>query len=689
MSTAPKTVTPVATTHAPVREFPIPLKKLVAKCCDAPDLRSRQAAFVRLIRWIQGKDNLDAEMGRFAALIEYLETDEDVRFRMGSSYRQLLSELRFMGVFAETGVPSDHALAVEFLQRAIARVLPSARGDEDAAKLLAALYDSEKSVRRFWAVPPELLGRINELLCPPEAGDAWKGQREDLQEALRLLAARIAYLGLKPEMRIRGGQQGISESAFYRLAPLTDQVIRMSGEGGPEKLDEWRAVAKECREELKTIREHMESSGVSVELVFDLTKIEACLTRMEALFGVLRPATPAHQISAAHSLMGRLISGRHADRSLSNLVRENMDMLARKTVERTGVSGEHYIAHNMKEYWQMWAAAIGGGLLTVFTAAIKMRVVDAHLPPFVEGLAAGTNYAASFVLLQIFGLVLATKQPAATAATFAGIVRESRGVERSSRITDFVSHITRTQLAAAMGNVLAVAAGAVVFERIWRMMFAHSYLPEESATHVYESLHIFQSHTAFFAIITGVILWLAALAGGWCENFATYYRLHEAVAQHPIGTHIGFGWTRKVAHFLERSLGGWSTSIVLGYLLGFTPALGFFFGIPLDVRHVTLSTGTLALAAARYGTASLGDRWFLNAAMGIAVVFVLNLSVSFTIAAVVALRAYNVTAREQFQILLFLCRAAVKSPLKFILPIGDKKQEDASGPTDNPAIAAD
>ena len=30
-------------------------------------------------------------------------------------------------------------------------------------------------------------------------------------------------------------------------------------------------------------------------------------------------------------------------------------------VERTGHSGEHYIAHDRKEYWHMWAAAIGGG----------------------------------------------------------------------------------------------------------------------------------------------------------------------------------------------------------------------------------------------------------------------------------------------------------------------------------------
>ena len=228
-----------------------------------------------------------------------------------------------------------------------------------------------------------------------------------------------------------------------------------------------------------------------------------------------------------------------------------------------------------------------------------------------KALPAGTNYAISFVLLQVFGLVLATKQPAATAATFAGIIRNNRGVERSSKLTDFVARITSTQLAAAIGNVVVVSLGAVLFEMLWSYIFAESYLAPESATHVYETLHPFASGTAFYAAVTGVILWLAALAGGWFENFAVYYRFTDAVAQHPLGLRVGKSWMGKVAGVLENNLGGWSTSIVLGYLLGFTPVFGRFFGIPLDVRHVTLSTGTLALAAARYGTWSLGTRLVL------------------------------------------------------------------------------
>ena len=101
--------------------------------------------------------------------------------------------------------------------------------------------------------------------------------------------------------------------------------------------------------------------------------------------------------AAARELLNTLVRGRLDDTRLSILFRQNLTLLARKTVERTGHSGEHYVAHNRGEYWQMWRAAAGGGLLTVFTAAIKLQIVGAHLPLFVEGFLVGTDYAVTFV----------------------------------------------------------------------------------------------------------------------------------------------------------------------------------------------------------------------------------------------------------------------------------------------------
>jgi site-specific recombinase len=317
----------------------------------------------------------------------------------------------------------------------------------------------------------------------------------------------------------------------------------------------------------------------------------------------------------------------------------------------------------------MWRAGLGGGLLTVFTAALKMRLIEHHLPLAIEGFLIGTDYAVSFVLLQILGLALATKQPSMTAAALAGIVRTNRGVARWSRISEFAADISRTQLAAAVSNVLAVCLGSVLFERLWEHFFRDHYLPAQSAQHVYQTLHPFTSGTAIFAAFTGILLWLAAMIGGWFENFVVYHRIPDAIAQHPFGARIGLRPMRRAADWLEINAAAYSTSIVLGYLLGFSPVVARFFGIPLDVRHVTLSTGTLALAAARFGTSSLGQGWLYAAVAGLAITFVMNLGVSFAIASIVALRAYNVPRSEQFQLLAFLIKEILRSPLSFILPV--------------------
>jgi site-specific recombinase len=200
-------------------------------------------------------------------------------------------------------------------------------------------------------------------------------------------------------------------------------------------------------------------------------------------------------------------------------------------------------------------------------------------------------------------------------------------------------------------------------------MFSAHYLPEQTARHVYETLHPFSSANAFDAALTGVILWLAAMIGGWCENFAVYHRLPAAIAAHPLGQRFGIRRMQRIATGFENNIASWSTSIVLGFLMGFTPEVARFFGLPLDVRHVTLSTGMLALAAARYGTAAFGHHWFYEAVAGIGITFVLNLGVSFSIASVVALRAYNVQRSERLSILKYVLGQVVRSPLRFLYPV--------------------
>jgi site-specific recombinase len=682
-----------------IRESQLQTHGFHAGAAQRADLRRRTLSFVNAATFEQRRRCLEdlvhyvwnARSDRLFTLkltwwLDMMREDAEVREGFEASFDAMIGEMHSVTLFASAGVPSHHhGLVSESMRRIVQRVLPSVHPQSDLAGLFATLFPSTGDVDRLLNLSTTQFNQIAELTSQRtgrgtrnalEVHGLVNNARSDMKEAMCLLSTRIASRGLTAAMRQRGSGLPVDHSPFYRFVFETETFVNA---GSPEELQQafilWSAVARRCREEIEQVHGHMEKAGVSADLMFDLKSIESSLDRMNAIGAVYVADSQEASATAARKLFEQLATGQLADLRLGPLLSQNLNLLARKMVERTGVGGEHYIAHSRSDYWLMWRAALGGGLLTVFTAAIKMSIIGKHFPLFVEGFLTGTNYAVSFVLLQVFGLALATKQPSMTAATFAGIVRRNRGNARWVKIADFVADITRSQLAAALGNIIAVVVGAIAFEKLWQRMFDKSYLSSRAADHVLQTLHPFTSGTAFFAILTGIILWLAAMIGGWCENFSVYHRVTEAVAEHPFGLRVGRYRMRRWADILERDLAGWATSISLGYLLGFTPVIASFFGLHLDVRHVTLTTGTLALAAARFGTASFGRDWFYWAVGGIGITFVLNLGVSFSIAAYVALRAYDVPRREQKELVGFILKAMLKSPLKFILPVGVDAEE--------------
>lgn len=665
---------------------PEELIDLTVAFCSGGQLASQTRRIVEIFSLLWSRSSDEKFCSGLANWVGFVEQNTELQTRFRAAWQKMLGELNSVSFFGESGVPAQNALLPETTRRIFQRLLPSAREETDAARIFTAVFASPRAVKRFLELSPEIFARLMAIFWDPRGFEAFPSVRDGIQEALRLLAARVAGRGSSPGIRERSTTRDVEESPFYRLIFATEKFIQPDPSaplGG--RREKWLESVYACRGELALVRIHMEDAGVSTGLVFDLSVMDTALDRMELLAALLARST--EKVKAARQLLDTLFSGLLADTRVSALMRQNLNLLARKTVERTGHSGEHYIAQSRREYWHMWAAAIGGGLVTVFTAAIKLHIVGQTWPPFVEGFLVGTNYAISFLILQIFGLALATKQPSMTAATLADIIRRNRGDERRDKIAEFAASISRTQLAAAMGNVLAVSAGAVVFNQIWQATHGSAYLPAAQAVHVYLSLRPIASGTIFFAAITGILLWLAALIGGWCENFAIYNRIPEAIAQHPLGQRISTERMQRLGDWVDRIVAPWSNSIALGYLMGFTPELAHFFGIPLDVRHVTLNTGMFAFSAASFGLMAFRQWWLYSAIGGIAIMFVLNLGVSFSIASIVALRAYDVGRSEQLSILRSAFRQILQSPLQFLLPV-EKRVPVVPPPAENPEIVS-
>jgi site-specific recombinase len=652
---------------------------LVETVLSAGTPEERADAFVRLLRESPAPaPGATGPRSRIGAILDALEASPGARTSFLSALSALFAEGDGTALFGDVGIPSDKGFFAELGSRISARLIPSPRDAHDLVEIASRLFRSEADVDAFRDLPLSDLHRLVRLLETGLSPEASASLAKAFANGFRLLLARIHAQGLSRELRSRATPGPVSGSPFHRLLRSGDALLDawLSGKDVSPALQVFNKDSGECRKEVRCIQRHLEDAGVSIDVVFGLEVIDRCLTRTALMADVLTLPSGPERSRALHRLLSRLVKNAHEDRSVLHLVRWNLHLLDRKIVDRSGRTGEHYVAASPSEYRHIWLAAAGGGALTVLTAAFKMLVHEWHLAPFPESFLYGLNYAVSFLAMQAFGLILATKQPAMTAAAVAQIMREAKGDDREERIASFFARLTSSQLAAAVSNVAVVGAGSAAFVAAWVALAGRPWVEAKTARETFLVLSPLDSGTVFFAALTGVLLWMGSLAGGWFENWSTYFRLPEGIARHPLGRVFGAERMRRIADALTRNASGWATNVALGFLLGFAPAIGRFFGIPFDVRHVTLSTGQLALASASLGEGWFGQGAFLRGLAGIGVMFVLNLSVAFSLSLFNAARAYEMEAGELAGVLKHVLKKALRRPYEFIRPPRPADQEE-------------
>jgi site-specific recombinase len=640
---------------------------------DAATLSERTDAFVALVRWTRtgpsGSGAWEHDGGRLDALLDQLDDPDEGR-RFHDAIGAMLAETDGTNAFAHAGIPSERGFLAELSERVMSHVLPRPRNDQDLGFLIRSLFRNAADAERLARMPEARLARLAAALYPAEHAAARHALRRSFANGFRLLATWVQAQGLSPKIRKRSRPSDPTDSPFYRIRDASEAVVArwLAGALPAVEAQAWRRQCDECREELAEVNRRIEREGVSTHVVYGVEVIERCLARMDAMVELMTAPSGTPRPGNVRRMVVALATSVHQDRSVRHLVRWNTHLLQRRIVERSGRTGEHYVTSTRAEYRQLWLAAAGGGLLTVGTAIIKTTISGWHVPDFVHGLLYGLNYAISFLLLQRFHLVLATKQPAMTASALATIVRERRGEDRANEVADYAARISRSQLAAALGNVLVVCAGAFVFVNLWQLVTGRPFMSADEASGVYAQLNPLASGTVFYAALTGVILWLASVAGGWFDNFCAYHRLPLAIAQHPAGRVLGRDRMARWGDRLAENASGWGTNVSLGFMLGMTPAIGHFLGLPLDVRHVTLNSGILSLASTSLGQRWFGEGAFLLGVAGVGVMFVLNLSVSFLLALSTAARAYDLPARDNAELLGGLYRRFRKTPRDFFIP---------------------
>ncbi|MCK6392097.1 hypothetical protein [Zoogloea sp.] len=646
---------------------------------QADHLPDRMDAWLALNAWLsRGKlwddvyidaaDVHGSATQRFAVLMDVLAANPPLAAALRRALGAILDETEGANLFGEVGIPSDRGFLSELGDRTTSKLIPSPRDDHDLGHLMSRSYPNRRDLTLIRGLQPSTLQRAVDLLFPADEPEMTAALERAMADGFRLLLARVQGQGLSLKLRARSLPGPVARSPFKRLAASGENLLcaweqgRLSG----ALLEAWEADVVACREEMQMISTRLESEGISVDIVYGLDVLERCLGRMEAIVAVM--STGREAPGPVLALLQQLAYAAHDSTSLRHLVRSNLQRLQRRIVDRAGKTGEHYIADNPAEYRHIWVAAAGGGLLTVGTAAMKMAVAGAGLALFMEGLVSGVNYAVSFLILQALGLMLATKQPAMTAAAFAAIIRDRKGAERLDVIVDYAACICHSQLAATIANVVVVATGAYAFDATWQWVTGHSFLSHGEATYVFHALSPVDSGTVFYAALTGCILYAAALIGGWVDNWAVYHRLPQAIAEHRLGNRFGRLRMIRLAGVVSRNMSGWATNVSLGLMLGMTPVLGKFFGLPLDVRHVTLNSGILSLATSALEVEWVGTGLLSLAILGVAVMFVLNLGVSFALSLWTAVRAYDLSRDDLRELRRRLWHRLRTRPRDFLMP---------------------
>ena len=652
------------------------LPALLAELDPHAELAERHLWLIHVLHWMRSAaPSIEVAMAKAESFVAAFEADEALRLRLQLWWQRFSDTVDITTLLADFGFAPRTAMVTELTERLRLKLLPGTPETIDAAELFSIALPHEFDARWLTALPEPLLQRLAALLVPEEAQQGIGFWRHALLGAITYCAGQILANGFSPELRLRMSEEAREEQPFHALIHDVEsfRIEFVHGVRTPERLEQAEQRLRErldaCRAAIGTVYQHFAAEGISVGLVFRVRQVRTRIVRVRQLLACLTSEHPEQE--AARLLAGFVSVGRDR-RSLRNLWATNSSLLAAKVTERSAETGEHYISHNRSEYLQMVRRAAGGGLLMSVTTLLKFGLAALAFSAFWGGFWAGVNYSISFVLIQLLHWTVATKQPAMTAPAMAAKLKDMQSSEDATHtleaFVDEVANLVRTQVAAILGNVLVVFPAALILSLLWWQMFGATPLDAAHAQSTLDSLHVL-GPSALFAAYTGVLLFASSLIAGWVENWFVLRRLDSAIRYNPRFTRwLGKGRAKRWGDFWRANISGFAANISLGMMLGLTPAIAAFFGLGLEVRHVTLSSGQLGVASATFGLGVLALPAFWWALALLPLNGALNVIVSFYLAFRMALRAHNINGVERSRIYAAIRQRLRSKPSSFFLP---------------------
>jgi site-specific recombinase len=605
------------------------------------------------------------------------DADEALLYR--SAMVTLFAELEFSYVLVGSGIPLGTSFGDEALRIIKAKILPYVYDERDlrlvARKVFRHHKDSEMLLAMSAAYGTEWLASEGSLLVPDTAI-----LQNQLESATKILSYRIAAIGMEEEMAIRAGSDGALITPFLEQNREINELLASLDKDDRSKAAEDYAQAvvmlRQCKENIQRLDKAAAKNGASLQQTFILNKSSLLIDRLLIILPLLHEIEEHVKISGFFSLIRDMVILEVSPRKLRDFFSRNIQIIAYRITENKRKTGEHYITSGWAEYREMFVSASGGGFIVAFMVILKLMIHHGHFAPLWEGLLFSINYAAGFVLVQILGFTIATKQPAMTAAFIAASLDKAE--TDTDGYKDFgamIAAVSRSQLASFAGNLLVVFPVTLSLIFLMNAAIGDYFLHEETAAQMIRGINPVLSLSILYAALAGFYLFLAGLISGFGDNKVMVSHIGLRLLHHPwLSKHISKPKLLKIAGYTERNIGPISGNIAVGFMLGITAFFGHITGLPLDIRHVTFSTGNFALALFGMHFHISGMQLFA-ALMGLFVIGLVNFLVSFSFALQIAIRSRGLRLHNYPDLARSVLKYFWRHPTDFFWP-GREKKED-------------
>ncbi len=643
-----------------------------------------------LVKYFRPKSPKSVANITLRELLDHLIEFDTHRVILSNYLGSILSDKSFRIMVSDAGILQDSDFLYEIRKRISSKILPYQPKKDTLEYVLNQVFYKETDFVWINKIPMHELIELVEILQLPDIYQFDKAEEGALSEilyAMGVLTQRMSgrsmetsILNMIPKYNHLGSPFLGFENEFLEIESRLRKGEVQFVDVNDLNYKQMVILYKQCVDLVKHAYKNSATFGITLKVNQSLLRIRQQLDRIKTLIDFLIVNTPKDRIENTVKLSLKLIEYNCYKNNVSKLIAESTQVVSYEITQYTAKTGEHYITETAKEYFNMFKASLGAGLVVGFLCIFKVLLSKADTSDFGFAFLYSMNYAVGFIVIYLCGFALATKQPAMTASYIIKAIEEGRKTQTStteqhSAFANLFARLFRSQFIAFVGNVIMAFAVALLLiwgiDRITGINITdtkwHTLLNDSSPVH---------SWAIFHAAIAGVFLFLSGIISGNVSNKNKHNQVYYRIQENPfLKSTIGAYKANKLAGWLERKWPGIISNFWFGIFMGSTHSIGIFLGLNLDIRHITFVSGNIALGAygADFQLTAITWLWCL---LGIFFVGLINFTVSFGLSLGLAFRSRDIPWVEVFSLQKSVWKHFKKQPLHFFFPPRKPKKTD-------------